>query len=131
HRECLSSQLEKFVDTTGVCLMFLQAACTPNLIDVLYLRSKDRLQTGPEILNRLLISAQLDQLEVFRSYNGEPIGYLCYALVNAKAIRMIQLNRGIILDGSEWRSGRITFISDLHLSPAEKGLALSRLKEFL
>lgn len=100
-------------------------------MDALQIRTACRLTTNPEELNRLIISSQLRNIEIFKSYNGSPIAYICFAEVGARTLRMIAFNKGKIVDNSEWCSGKLLYITDFCISNSERSLAISLIKTYL
>ncbi|AQT60518.1 hypothetical protein [Cellvibrio sp. PSBB023] len=83
-----------------------------SLAEAVLVKSFNREAIDSELIKKLFIADQLDQLKLFKDLNGNSIGYVCFALIDQFTLKNISINNGDILFPYEWNEGQIFFVVD-------------------
>lgn len=111
--------------------MFHERPMDRRIFDILYIRSRNQLDTNHLQLNKIISAANNGTIVIFKSYVGEPIGYLIFAKINSNTFEMIKMNFGEIAYPHEWNSGRIVFIVDCVISKSQSQFSRKQILDYL
>ena len=83
-----------------------------SLADAVLIKSFSSEAIDSELIKNLFVADQLDQLKIFKDLNGNPLGYVCFALIDQFTLKYISKNNGDILFPYEWNEGEIFLVVD-------------------
>lgn len=111
--------------------MKISDAIQKTFAEALLIRSDKEMNTSHTQMKVLLTAATFDKVEIFRSYNDHPVGYVLYANVSADSLHMLKNYAEIPYFNYEWESGKIVFLFDMVFIDGYKSMAKRELRKFL
>jgi hemolysin-activating ACP:hemolysin acyltransferase len=102
-----------------------------NLFRLMFLRTKNKLNTPPDLSEQLMFSAMRNKISFFGGAYGKDIGYVAWADICKESAKIIIKRKSARIYDYEYDEGKICFLIDIVFDRKESLTAKAQLKNFI